>query len=80
MMKFISKKENSPLKMENEFLWVLKVLESSITLSQVTSAQKLLKNFLDKWDPILDLTEKSKKSLIFTQEKTQILSKILKKV
>ena len=47
------------LGVELEFNWVVKVLESSKTVTQIDMSEKLFKIFLHKWEGILNIDQQN---------------------
>ena len=38
------------INIQNDYTWVVKVLESCLTESQIDASEKIFKQFLEKWE------------------------------
>ena len=74
-MKKIKKMEF--LEIENEFNWVLKVMESSTNLEHLKTSEKLFQNFLDKRRAFISNIIIIKLTNNFNINKNNILNKLI---
>jgi hypothetical protein len=65
------------LEIENEFNWVLKVMESSTNLEHLKTSEKLFQNFLDKRRAFISNIIIIKLTNNFNINKNNILNKLI---
>ena len=65
------------LEIENEFEWVLKVMESSTNLTHLKTSEKLFQNFLDKRRAFISNIIIIKLTNNFNINKNNILNKLI---
>lgn len=66
------------LQIQNEFSWVIKVLDSCVKEQQVTMTDKLFDRFLEKWKEFISDERKTRFSFIFDKAKKGKISEIRK--
>lgn len=65
------------LEIENEFNWVIKVMESSTNLEHIKTSEKLFQNFLDKRRAFISNIIIIKLTNNFNINKNNILNKLM---
>lgn len=65
------------LEIENEFNWVIKVMESSTNLEHIKTSEKLFQNFLDKRRAFISNIIIIKLTNNFNINKNNILNKLI---